>query len=149
MIMPRPSPIILISISTGILALTTACGKANSTSANSSDRSAYSPVLSGPNVMLVTLGGTTLCGVKGYDNEPCTSITLCAPGTSNCQTITDILVDTGSVGLRIFSSVITVELTPVIDAASNKPLAQCAQFGRDARIAMPRTRRPDHRINAA
>nr|WP_249193126.1 DUF3443 family protein [Burkholderia cenocepacia] len=33
-----------------------------------------------------------------------TSVTICMPGTSNCQTIDNVLVDTGSFGLRLFNS---------------------------------------------
>src|SRR6266853_4510191 len=43
-------------------------------------------------------------------NQPFASVTICVPGTSNCQTIGGILVDTGSVGLRILSSALTVPL---------------------------------------
>src|SRR4051794_26707098 len=56
---------------------------------------------SGPNVVKVQIGGTSLCGTAGYFNEPCASATVCVPGTGQCQTITDLLVDTGSVGLRV------------------------------------------------
>ena len=83
--------------------------------------------LSGPNVMDIYVGGQTLCGQNGYINEPCTSVTICQPGTTNCQTISNILVDTGSFGLRIFSSVITVPLTQVTNGTY--PVAECAQFG--------------------
>jgi Protein of unknown function (DUF3443) len=43
-----------------------------------------------------------------YINGPFTSVTICAAGTSNCQIVNGILVDTGSVGLRIFKSAVTV-----------------------------------------
>ena len=40
-------------------------------------------------------------------NVPYASVTICAPGSAaNCQTIDHVLVDTGSVGLRIFKSVV-------------------------------------------
>jgi hypothetical protein len=38
-------------------------------------------------------------------------VTICAPGTTNCQTINDIVLDTGSFGLRIFTQVLSVPLT--------------------------------------
>jgi hypothetical protein len=38
----------------------------------------------------------------GYINKPCVSVTVCIPGTSTCQTITDIVLDGGDSGLRIF-----------------------------------------------
>jgi|SRR5579872_210327 len=45
-------------------------------------------------------------------NRPYVSVTICVPGTSNCQTIDDVEVDTGSTGLRLFSSVVTLPLSP-------------------------------------
>jgi hypothetical protein len=80
------------------------------------------------NVMNVTVNGS-LCGGNSaqYPNEPCVSVTICAPGTSNCQTIDNILLDTGSYGLRVFQSVLSVPVTPVTTSQGN--LAECVQFG--------------------
>lgn len=39
-------------------------------------------------------------------NQSYVSVTLCAPGTTNCQTIDHVWVDTGSSGLRILASVL-------------------------------------------
>lgn len=63
-------------------------------------------------------------------NMPFTSITVCTPGNSNaCQTIDHILIDTGSVGLRLFSSVVSASLKlPQQTAASGSALAECTQF---------------------
>jgi Protein of unknown function (DUF3443) len=54
-------------------------------------------------------------------------VTICAPGASTCQTVNDILLDTGSYGLRIFSQALTVPLTQV--ASGSGLLAECVQFG--------------------
>jgi hypothetical protein len=43
-------------------------------------------------------------------NRPYVSVTVCVPGTSDCQTINNVLLDTGSTGLRLFSSVVTIPL---------------------------------------
>ncbi len=56
-----------------------------------------------------------------------TSVTVCAPGTSTCQTIPDVLVDTGSVGLRLLSSQLTVALPPAT-ASSGGGLQECVSF---------------------
>ena len=77
------------------------------------------------NMMAVQVG---TCGVNQYPNEPCVSVTICTPGTNQCQTINNILVDTGSFGLRIFSSLINVNLNQVTDSSGNS-IAECAQFG--------------------
>ncbi len=88
---------------------------------------ANAAVLGGPNVLAVGVGTTNLCGSN--INIPCTTVTICEPGTNNCQTISDILVDTGSFGLRIFSSVVSLSLPSVTDTKTGNPLAECAQFG--------------------
>ena len=59
------------------------------------------------------------------------TLTVCAPGTNNCQTIDHVMVDTGSSGLRIAQGVLNTTvanaLTPQRDGAGN-PLAECARF---------------------
>ena len=82
----------------------------------------------GPNVLSVRVGGSTLCGQDGNVNQLCTSLTLCEPGTSRCQVISDVLLDTGSVGLRVFSSILTLSLVRTINS-SGQIIAECAQFG--------------------
>ena len=64
---------------------------------------------------------------ENYPNALYTSVTVCLPGTSSCQTINDILVDTGSYGLRILASALTLSL-PVQTDASGNPIGECAPF---------------------
>jgi hypothetical protein len=78
------------------------------------------------NILPVTVNGS-LCASGSYLNKPCVSVTICSPGTSTCQTINDILLDTGSYGLRLFNQVVTVPLTQVTVPAGN--LAECVKFG--------------------
>ena len=60
-------------------------------------------------------------------NQPLVSVTICVPGTSNCQTIDDVLVDTGSDGLRVLQTQVTLPLTLATDTNGN-PLGECASF---------------------
>jgi hypothetical protein len=60
-------------------------------------------------------------------NEPFTTVTVCVPGTSNCQTIGGILIDTGSPGLRIASGVLTIPL-PQQNTAAGAPVVECLPF---------------------
>ena len=78
------------------------------------------------NVMVVTVNGTPCSSSTSafYPNKPCVSVTVCTPGTSTCQTIDDILLDTGSSGLRIFKQALNVSLGSS-DAGS---LAECIQY---------------------
>jgi hypothetical protein len=81
------------------------------------------------NVMAITVNGS-LCSAEtsdGYYNKPCVSVTVCNPNSSTCQTVNDILLDTGSYGLRIFKSAIsTLTLTQV--ASGTGSLTECVQF---------------------
>ncbi len=69
-------------------------------------------------------------GLGGSVNLAFTRVTLCAPGNgANCQTIDNIVVDTGSTGLRIMSSALaaSLALTQQTDAVGNS-IAECAHF---------------------
>ncbi len=64
-----------------------------------------------------------------YTNGVFTSVTICVPGTSNCQTIKDVLVDTGSEGLRLLSSAVNLSLPAITDSSSSgNTLNECAAF---------------------
>jgi hypothetical protein len=58
------------------------------------------------------------------------SVTLCTPGTSTCQTIDHVLVDTGSYGLRIIApGVLDPALAlPAVTGPGGNPAGECAQF---------------------
>jgi hypothetical protein len=63
-----------------------------------------------------------------YVDGAFTSVTVCVPGsTTNCQTISGILVDTGSSGLRILSSALTISLPQQTNSSGNS-VAECAVF---------------------
>jgi len=76
---------------------------------------------------MVTL--TVDSGPAGGDlNLAFVSVTVCVPGSAvNCQTIDHIEVDTGSSGLRIMSSALTLTLPQETDTSGN-PLGNCVQF---------------------
>jgi hypothetical protein len=58
-------------------------------------------------------------------------VTVCNPDGTNCQVINDILLDTGSYGLRVFKSAIsTLSLTQV--TAGSGSLAECVQYADDS-----------------
>ncbi len=64
---------------------------------------------------------------KGFANSLYATVTVCVPGTAQCQTIDHVIVDTGSVGLRIMGSVLNLPLPKLTDSAGS-PMAECAQF---------------------
>lgn len=58
-----------------------------------------------------------------------TTVTVCEPGTTTCATIPNVLVDTGSVGLRVLSSELSNVTLPTITDASGDVLYECVQYG--------------------
>lgn len=108
--------LLLIVVCSGV-GLSLGCGGGTSSKPEGSSSS-------GGNVQAVSVNG----GPNGnYANGLFTSVSLCVPGTSNCQTVNDVLVDTGSYGLRILSSALTLSL-PQQKAANGDAVAECVQF---------------------
>lgn len=93
--------------------VTPQCGSSSSSGSSTPNNTLSIVVNSGPN--------------GDYINGLFTSVVVCAPGSSNCQTIGGILVDTGSVGLRVLGTALTVSL-PQRTATNGAPLVECAQF---------------------
>jgi hypothetical protein len=85
------------------------------------------PTPSGPNVVAVTVDGGP-AAAAGSVNTLYTTVTVCVPGsTTQCQAIDHIQVDTGSEGLRILSSVLTLAL-PIAQTSTGATLVECTQF---------------------
>ncbi|HVW67451.1 MAG TPA: DUF3443 domain-containing protein [Steroidobacteraceae bacterium] len=84
------------------------------------------------NVVTMTVNGGPLASTAPNFNIPYVSVTVCAHGsTSNCQTIDNIQVDTGSYGLRLISSVVSSSLLSgltQVNASTGSPLVECTQF---------------------
>lgn len=103
----------------GLLALMSGCGGGGDSG---------SALPTGPNVQSVSVSPS----VVPFNNINLlfTNVTICMTGTSNCQTIDHVLVDTGSVGVRIMASALSPSLTlpQSRDVGSNDPLVECGQF---------------------
>ena len=78
------------------------------------------------NTVPITVGS----GAQNFVNIPNVTVTVCAPGTSNCQTIDNIQVDTGSYGLRLASDAAAqiVGSLPINASTNGRQLAECTQF---------------------
>ena len=65
-------------------------------------------------------------------NRMVVSITVCEPGSERCATIDDVMVDTGSTGLRLEASAVPpwLRLPPFLDPGG-KPIAECLRFVHD------------------
>lgn len=117
--------LVIICIFSSLLATACSNGSGGSTAIPFSDGDAVSSTtMSGTNVVPLQIRST------GYLNEPVVTVTVCNPGsTATCVTIPNVLVDTGSSGLRIFSSLLTsLSLTQVTDGSGNS-VARCVTYG--------------------
>jgi hypothetical protein len=94
------------------LAFLAACGGSSSSSNQSTTTT------TGNNVQSIAVNGGPVAG-QIYPNGAFTSVTLCSPGTSNCQTVDGILVDTGSSGLRVLASALTGTFPNVTISGNN------------------------------
>jgi hypothetical protein len=81
-------------------------------------------VAAADNVVSVTVSGGPTANAL---NVLYTSVTVCLPGTSNCQTIDNIQVDTGSYGLRIIAPALTLTF-PVATLSNGSALVECTSF---------------------
>jgi hypothetical protein len=124
------------------------CGGGNSGGGGSNDSSApaNSPstnqnpgATAAPNTATATVKPSTTPNVQpiavtstptGTPNMLTTSVTVCVPNTSQCQTIDNIQVDTGSYGLRVLASALPANFTlPAVASGSGPAAAECAVFG--------------------
>ncbi len=66
----------------------------------------------------------------GYNvNRLYVDVTICRPASSECQTIDHVLIDTGSIGLRLLSSVVKPALNlSRVTGSAGLPMLTCVQF---------------------
>lgn len=70
-------------------------------------------------------------GVGGVPNIPTVSVTICASGSTNCTTVSNVQVDTASFGLRLVASSLPAAFLsslPVTTATGGGTLAECTAF---------------------
>ncbi|HEY4975631.1 MAG TPA: DUF3443 family protein, partial [Steroidobacteraceae bacterium] len=80
------------------------------------------------NVAPVMLDAGPLAGA-GIINTAYVSVTLCVPGSSQCQIVDHVSVDTGSSGLRILASALAAPTAfPARADGAGSPLGECMQF---------------------
>jgi len=113
--------------------IVSACGDSGS-SASSSPSNANGrppPPANGPNVVAMVADGGPVDASgtpQGTINQAYVTVTVCVPGTTTCQNIDHVWVDTGSVGLRLFASSFTAQLPQSMQGSPASPVANCIQF---------------------
>ena len=85
-----------------------------------------------PRVQAVNVVPLTMHTPRHGFNRMVISIDLCAPGTTRCVTIDEVMVDTGSTGLRIEPGVLpsSLGLRPMLGEGA-APLGECVRFVHD------------------
>lgn len=106
----------MLLVSLSAFAMLAGCGGSSSNSSHSNAN----------NVQAIAVDGGPVAG-QLYPNGAFTSVTICAPGSSNCQTVGGVLVDTGSTGLRILASAIPGLNLPQMTSNGNN-LFNCVSF---------------------
>ncbi|OAJ52269.1 hypothetical protein A6V36_07945 [Paraburkholderia ginsengiterrae] len=132
--LPSTGSLLKLLAATLLAVLIAACGGGGGGGSGSSSASAPGQSLTStapvPQALASNATAVTVdFGVIGVPNIPFVSVTLCVPGTTQCQTIDHVQVDTGSSGLRIFASQLppSFMLPQQKDRAGNL-LAECMQF---------------------
>ena len=122
----------LFLLSFSALLTAVGCGGGSSTSNSSISQTVNPPSAQNTQPIIVDAGPTVSVNANGpYANGVFTTVIVCVPGsTTNCNTIDHVLVDTGSVGLRLVHSssqgALTVNLPHT--AVNSNPIGECTQF---------------------
>jgi hypothetical protein len=101
-------------------------GSSSGGSTATSNPTAQPIVADGTNSVPITVNA----GAANFVNIPNVSVTVCQPGTTVCQTIDNIQLDTASYGLRLLNSAAQTVLgnLPNVAASNGGQLAECAGF---------------------
>lgn len=106
-----------------------ACGASSDQSTNNATESGGAQGTAGamPNVIPIRIDSGPSVSSAVFVNSLYADVTICVPGTSTCQTIVNVLVNTGSTGLRLLASEVTLTLPPINDSTGNR-LGECIVF---------------------
>ncbi|MFL9870690.1 DUF3443 family protein [Paraburkholderia megapolitana] len=130
--------IIWLAAVAGLCAGLTACGGGggsnNSSSSGNSGTNTGTGTSTGTSSNAANTVQITVSPAGGnVRNYPMVSVTICAANSSassNCSTVNNVLVDTGSYGLRIFASQIpSATLSGMPNVATTQTMAECTGFG--------------------
>ena len=117
----------LLSLAAATAMLVTACGGGDDNNGGSGGGNGGGNVSDGntANTAVITVG----TGVAHVINIPTVNVKICAPGTSNCQVVNNVLVDTASYGLRLVDSAVSGVLNKLPQVTSGgAPVAECGKF---------------------
>jgi hypothetical protein len=104
----------------GVAALAIGCSKSDKTNGGGG-------TVSGSNAIAIQVNLGPNSPSSDYVNGAFTSVTVCTPGTSTCETVDNVLVDTGSYGLRLIGSTFNSSLLPTQSNGSGQT-GECTLF---------------------
>jgi hypothetical protein len=97
----------------------------STTTATPAGAAVTSAVAAAPNVIPVVVDR----GVNGTaSHSPYVTVTVCRPGTTVCQDIDHVLVDTGSTGLRLTAAAAAALTLPAVTTGTGDMVGECAHF---------------------
>ena len=115
-----------------------ACGGGGGTpgtpAANPGSSTAPSAVAGEANAVPIYVDGGASASTSAIPNAIFTDIEICAPGSSNCAIIHHMLVDTGSVGLRLLASAVNTAnaallgVLPQASTTAGSVVGECLPF---------------------
>jgi hypothetical protein len=117
-----------------LVSLVAACGGGGGSSNSSNSSSSSNSLPASPTATPVAANAantaqiTVAQGVANVINIPTVTVTVCVPGTSTCQSIPNVQVDTGSYGLRIVSGALSVPLPNAAVPNGSGTLVECTNF---------------------
>lgn len=134
---PQRARLLLVGLALGLLGACGGGGAGGSSSGGSANvAAALAPgaVVTFPtsaasvadaNVAAITVG----LGPGANVNIPYVTVRVCAPGSSTeCRDIDNVLLDTGSTGLRLFADQLPANLLPPHAIGNSRDISECAQF---------------------
>ncbi|HEY4805619.1 MAG TPA: DUF3443 domain-containing protein [Paraburkholderia sp.] len=123
----------------GLCLVLAACGGGGGSSSGGQTAQSSTPSSSGSsssssgsgNVLPIYVDTSLAPTGAGYaPNLPVATVTVCVHGTTQCVTVNDVLVDTGSVGLRLAASALgtMTTLLPTQTDSSGNSIGECYSF---------------------
>jgi len=103
------------------------CGGGDGSSSSSESSTTTPPPVNNVQPITVDAGPASLPAADANVDVAFTTVIVCVPGTSTCQSIDHVIVDTGSTGLRLLGSVLTLNL-PASTTSTGAPLGNCVQY---------------------
>ncbi len=124
------------------IGLCSACGGGGGGS-DTSQGASPSESSSDANVHPIAVNG----GAIGIPNLAFTTVTVCEPGSTRCVSVNNVIVDTGSSGLRLVAAAAASLSLPAQLAANSNPLFACIEFA-DSSFGWGAVRRADVKLGS-